>query len=89
MVGSTFIGHIVDKCVSKGIGYDTTYSFMNDFPLFLVALNGVHKSVSIINESPYRQGLENRLHTNRPNGKICGSFKDRNMGDDSVVRLKV
>ena len=79
----------MDKCVSKGIGNNTTHPFVYDFPLFLIALDGIRKSASSINKSPNRKGLENRLHTNRPDGEIGGSFEDRDMGNNGVVGLEI
>ena len=79
----------MDKCISQSIGYDTTHPFVNYFPLFLIVLSGICKSVSIIDKSPDRKGLENVLHMNGSDGEIGGTFKDRNTGDDGVVGLKV
>ena len=79
----------MDKCVSKSIGDNATHPFVYNFPLFLIARDGICKSMSTINKSPNRKGLENRLHMNRPDGEICGSFKDRDTGDDGVVGLEI
>ena len=79
----------MDKYISKGIGNNTTHPFIYNFPFFLITSNGVCKSVSPINKSLDKEGLENRLYMNRPDGKISGSFKDGNMGDDCVVGLKI
>ena len=49
----------MDKCVSQGIGNNTTHPFVNNFPFFLISLSGICKSVNSINKSPNRQGLEN------------------------------
>ena len=88
MVGSAYSQDTLWTSVSVRVLAIIPHPFVNDFPLFLIALNGICKSASAINKSPYRQELENRLHMNRPDSKIGWSFQDRNMGDDGVVSLK-
>ena len=79
----------MDKCVSQSIGYNATHPFVDYFPLFLIALDGIHKDASTIDKSPDRKGLEIGLHPNRPDGEIDRTFKDRNTGNDCVVGLEI
>ena len=77
------------KCISKSICYNTTHPFINNFPLFLITLDGIRKSASTIDKSSDKEGLENRLHMNGPDGENGGTFENGNMGNDGVVKLEI